>query len=104
MGIRNIHYKLGDGTEGWPEHAPYDRILITAACPRVPARVMEQLVDGGICVAPVGPAEEQELITYTKRGGKLETIVGTPCAFVKLIGADGYKDAVDPQHDSGQGQ
>jgi len=97
MGIRNVQYKLGDGSEGWAEHAPFDRILITAACPRVPARVMEQLADGGICVAPVGPAEEQELITYTKRGGKLDANIGTPCAFVKLIGADGYKDAADPQ-------
>lgn len=100
MGIRNVKYKLGDGSEGWSEYAPFDRIMITAACPRVPQRVMEQLADGGICIAPVGPADEQELITYTKRNGKLETNVGTPCAFVKLIGADGYKDDAAPSRDS----
>ncbi|MEI6233149.1 MAG: protein-L-isoaspartate(D-aspartate) O-methyltransferase [Planctomycetota bacterium] len=90
MGIKNIRYKLGDGSQGWAEKAPFDRIIFTAACPSIPATVEKQLVDGGILIAPVGPPDEQELVSITIKDGKrIETPLGT-CVFVKLIGREGY--------------
>lgn len=90
LGIKNIHFRLGDGSKGWPEHAPYDRIIVTAACPEIPATLKEQLAEGGILVAPVGPPDEQELISLRRVNGKLiENSLG-PCVFVKLIGAEGF--------------
>jgi protein-L-isoaspartate(D-aspartate) O-methyltransferase len=90
LGYKNIHFKLGDGSLGWAEHAPFDRIIFTAACPRNPAAVEKQLIDGGILVAPVGTPEEQELVAvYIKNGKRTETPLG-PCVFVKLIGHDGF--------------
>src|SRR5215212_4239738 len=56
MNVRNVHFRLGDGTLGWPEKAPFDRILIAAGAPTIPDRLLrEQLADGGIAVLPVGP-------------------------------------------------
>jgi len=90
LGVKNVRFKLGDGSQGWAEHAPFDRIIFTAACPTIPVSVEKQLRDGGILVAPVGPPEEQELIVVTvKNGNREETPMG-PCVFVKLIGREGY--------------
>ena len=86
LGLKNIHCKLGDGSAGWAENAPYDRIIVTAAAPHIPQPLIDQLAEGGILVAPIGPPEGQELITVTKRNGKLEESHGIECAFVKLIG------------------
>src|SRR5687767_2946146 len=72
LGLRNVHFRHGDGTLGWPEHAPYDRILITAGAPELPrALLMNQLADGGIAVLPVGPADEQMLVEVRRRGNDL---------------------------------
>lgn len=90
LGFTNIHYHLGDGSRGWPEHAPYDRIIVTAACPRLPQPLQEQLAEGGRLLAPVGPAASQSLITATKRNGQVETHAGLACIFVKLVGSEGY--------------
>lgn len=90
LGFANIHYKLGDGSLGWPEHAPYQRIMITAACPAIPHSLIEQLAEGGIIVAPVGPEDEQNLVVGVKKSGKLESRTGLACVFVKLIGSAGY--------------
>ena len=92
LGYANIQYHLGDGTAGWAEHAPYDRIIVTAAAPRVPQALLDQLADGGVLVAPIGQPEEQILTVIWKRNGKLETASDTPCAFVPLIGKDGYSE------------
>jgi protein-L-isoaspartate(D-aspartate) O-methyltransferase len=85
LGIKNIHFKLGDGSLGWAEFAPYDRILVTAAASQIPQPFIDQLAEGGILVAPVGAVEEQELITAIKRNGRMEESRGIPCRFVKLI-------------------
>ncbi len=90
LGFKNIQFRLGDGSQGWPEHAPFDRIIITAACPKIPAGVERQLADGGILVAPVGPADEQELVAVSIKNGKRSEKLLGPCVFVKLIGSDGY--------------
>lgn len=72
MGYANVHVRAGDGYAGWPEQAPFDRILVTAAPPTVPQALLDQLVDGGILVVPVGPQhQDQRLLRYTKRGGKI---------------------------------
>jgi protein-L-isoaspartate(D-aspartate) O-methyltransferase len=90
MGFSNIRFHLGDGSKGWPQHAPYDRIIITAACPQIPHALIEQLKEGGIIVAPVGPPTSQTLTIGTKKNGALQTREDVPCMFVKLIGSEGY--------------
>lgn len=90
MGMRNVHFRHGDGTAGWPEAAPFDRVLITAAAPKLPrALLLEQLKDDGMAVLPVGPQDEQMLIEVHRRGDQLETMDIVPCRFVKLIGEEG---------------
>ena len=75
LDVRNVHFRFGDGTKGWPEGAPFDRILITAGAPAVPERLLRsQLVDGGVAVLPIGPADEQMLIEVRRDGDKLLTM------------------------------
>lgn len=70
LGYDNVTVRIGDGYRGWPEQAPFDRIILTAAPPTMPQALVEQLREGGLVVAPVGE-EEQWLYRWTKRGGKL---------------------------------
>lgn len=91
LGFKNIHFRLGDGSRGWPEHAPYDRIIVTAASPRIPQSLVDQLAEGGGIVAPVGPSESQSLVVGWKKNGKLEARETLECIFVPLIGSEGYE-------------
>ena len=92
MNVRNVHFRHGDGTLGWSEAAPFDRILIAAGAPTMPnALLLNQLKDGGLAVLPVGPADEQMLVTVRRRGQKLETTEVCPCRFVKLVGREGWE-------------
>jgi protein-L-isoaspartate(D-aspartate) O-methyltransferase len=92
MNIRNVHFRHGDGTLGWPEKAPFDRILIAAGAPHIPdALLREQLADGGVAVLPVGPEDEQMLVVIRRDGDKLHTTDVCPCRFVKLIGQEGWE-------------
>ena len=95
LGFTNIRFKLGDGSQGWREHAPYDRIIVTAACPAIPHALLDQLGESGILVAPVGPPAEQIMTVVTRRDGKIETRHGIECIFVKLIGSEGFKSEAD---------
>jgi protein-L-isoaspartate(D-aspartate) O-methyltransferase len=89
--IRNVHFRFGDGTIGWPEAAPFDRILIAAGAPKIPeALLRSQLANGGIAVLPVGPADEQMLIEVLRAGDKLIRTDICACRFVKLIGTEGW--------------
>lgn len=91
-GCLNVRVRVGDGYEGWPEHAPYDAILVTAAPPSVPARLVEQLRPGGRLVAPVGPScGVQPLTLVTKRpdGGVDEERVMGSCFVPMLPGVNG---------------
>jgi protein-L-isoaspartate(D-aspartate) O-methyltransferase len=84
MGYTNVQIRAGDGYEGWPEHAPYDRILGAAAADTVPPALVEQLVDGGILVIPVGTFH-QELRVIQKRGTRTEVLATLPVRFVPMI-------------------
>ncbi|NCB72548.1 MAG: protein-L-isoaspartate(D-aspartate) O-methyltransferase [Clostridia bacterium] len=87
LGYHNIHYKVGDGSIGWAEHAPYDRIMVTAAPKRMPLPLIEQLAPGGIMIIPVGPLGWQELMQVTKDlEGNVEQQKLLDVAFVELVG------------------
>ena len=91
LGARNVHFRLGDGTLGWPEQAPFDRIIITAAAPRLPEHLLKtHLKEGGIAVVPAGEADRQMLVQVRRQGDELKTIDICPCVFVKLIGQEGF--------------
>ncbi len=91
LGYGNIYFMVGDGTLGWPEAAPFDRILITAGAPEIPAPLVKQLAEGGIVLAPVGDRFSQQLVRVTKLKGKLSREFHTPCVFVPLVGEYGWK-------------
>ena len=86
MGYRNVSIRTGDGYHGWPEHAPFDRIIGAAAAPAVPAALLDQLADGGLLVMPVGVAY-QELQVLRKRGASVETLNTLPVRFVPMVRA-----------------
>ena len=87
----NIHVLTGDGTLGWPEAAPFDRIIITAASPKIPDPLLEQLAVKGILVIPVGSRFSQQLLKIMKTGHGLIEEYHTPCVFVPLIGKYGWE-------------
>jgi protein-L-isoaspartate(D-aspartate) O-methyltransferase len=90
LGRYNVLIKVGDGTIGWSEHAPYDAILVAAAAPQLPRPLLEQLRVGGRLVVPLGPEDSQTLMRI-RRGeeGFHEEALGE-CRFVKLIGRHGW--------------
>jgi len=91
MGYGNIHLKLDDGTLGWPEHAPFDRILVTAGGPRVPEPYVEQLADPGLLIMPVGPERRsQNLLLLRKQDGKVGRKSVGQVMFVDLVGRHGW--------------
>ena len=93
LGYDNIHFRVGDGTLGWPEESPYDAILVTAAAPSVPDSLTEQLDDaGGHIVIPVGSRGLQQLQRITRRGEDVETEELMSCRFVPLLGEEGWSD------------
>ena len=92
LGYTNVILKTGDGTLGWPEHAPFDRILVTAGAPGVPASLLEQLGDPGRLVLPVGDRELQTLEVIDKVNGKTARRKLVECAFVPLLGQEGWED------------
>jgi protein-L-isoaspartate(D-aspartate) O-methyltransferase len=89
-GIRNVHVHVGDGSFGWPEAAPYQAVLVTAAAPRIPAPLIDQLAEGGRLVIPVGQKEGQTLERWQKRGGRVNREELFPVAFVPFRGAHGW--------------
>jgi protein-L-isoaspartate(D-aspartate) O-methyltransferase len=85
--VRCVH---GDGSEGWPDGAPYDGIVVAAATPQVPEPLLAQLADAGHLVVPIGPRDHQWLHVFTKHGGRIEERVSEPCVFVPLVGRFGF--------------
>jgi protein-L-isoaspartate(D-aspartate) O-methyltransferase len=92
LNYKNIRFNVGDGTLGWPEKAPFDRILVTAAMPAIPETYGKQLVEGGVIVAPVGDRLSQVLVRAFKRNGELAMEYHIPCVFVPLVGEFGFRD------------
>ena len=92
LGYYNVAIKVGDGTLGWREHAPYDAVIVTAGAPEIPRPLVEQLKDGGRMVIPVGDTHTQNMIIGQKIGGELETRDIGPYRFVDLVGMHGWKE------------
>ncbi len=92
LGYDNIFIKISDGTMGWRENAPYDAIIVTAASPKVPSSLWEQLATGGRMIIPVGDLISQELLLLkkTEKGREKHKLGG--CRFVPLLGKNGWKD------------
>lgn len=95
LGYINVHVITGDGTLGLPEESPFDRILITAGSPGIPAPLMEQLADGGIIIAPVGIRFSQQLLIVKKSKEGVSEQTHVPCVFVPLIGKHGWPEDED---------
>ncbi len=85
LGYGNVRVRTGDGFDGWPEKAPFDAIMVTAAAPRVPEKLVEQLRPGGRLVIPVG-GFMQKLEVFEKKDGKLKLVSSTPVRFVPMTG------------------
>lgn len=92
LGYRNVTVLVGDGSQGLPEKAPFDAIVVSAAAPRVPQALFEHLREQGRMVIPVGPADAQELQLVQKREGRAVVTILEGCRFVPLIGGQGYPD------------
>jgi protein-L-isoaspartate(D-aspartate) O-methyltransferase len=85
LGYRNVTVLVGDGSQGLPQHAPFDAIVVSAAASQIPAPLFDQLGEGGRMIIPVGPSEAQELQLIQKREGKPLITVLDGCRFVPLI-------------------
>ncbi len=92
LGYYNIVTRIGDGTRGLPQFAPYDGILVTAGAPVIPEALMSQLSDGGRLIIPVGDEYIQELKRITREGDEFKEESLGGCRFVKLIGEAGWKE------------
>jgi protein-L-isoaspartate(D-aspartate) O-methyltransferase len=88
LDIRNVRFRVGDGHLGWPEFAPYDRIIVTAAADTMPYPLVEQMVDGGKMVVPVGPEGSQVLTLLVKHGKKTVQRHLMGVAFVPFVRND----------------
>ncbi len=86
LGVDNVEFYIGDGSCGWPQQRCFDRIIITAAVPKIPLPLIEQLKDGGLLVGPVGYAGVQELVVCEKKNGKITERLICDVRFVKLLG------------------
>ncbi|MDR3406247.1 MAG: protein-L-isoaspartate(D-aspartate) O-methyltransferase [Chthoniobacter sp.] len=86
LGFTNVMIRAGDGSQGWPEAAPFDAIIVTCAPDRVPRPLVEQLRDGGRMIIPVGGPGNQSLYIMDKRAGKIESRAVLPVRFVPMTG------------------
>lgn len=90
LAIQNVSLYVGDGSLGWPNTAPYERILVTAAAPQIPMHLVQQLVTWGMLVIPVGTQERQDLLVVHRApwGPEIRSLGG--CVFVPLVGEEGW--------------
>jgi protein-L-isoaspartate(D-aspartate) O-methyltransferase len=91
LGYENVKVKIGDGYQGWNEHAPYDAIIVTCAPTHVPEPLKKQLKDGGRMIIPLGEAYHQELVLLRKRGGQLKQERVLPVRFVPMVDETGRR-------------
>ena len=91
LGCANVHVVQGDGSRGLPGQAPFDKILVAAAAPRIPEMLIEQLADGGKMIVPVGTRQEQQLQLIRKTGDDVTVTPRDLCRFVPLVGEQGWE-------------
>lgn len=85
LGISNIHTRTDDGQNGWVQYAPYERILFSASLKQLPERIVSQLAEGGILVAPIETGGKQQIVRYKKVSGKLISETLESCIFVPVL-------------------
>jgi protein-L-isoaspartate(D-aspartate) O-methyltransferase len=90
LGFSNCSLKLGDGSQGWPEAAPFDVIIVTAAMPGIPRPLLEQLSPSGRLIAPIGEDELQTLVRIARENGHWQERYFGECRFVKMVGKFGF--------------
>ena len=102
LGYSNVVVHAGDGTLGWPEHAPYDAIVVTAGAPKLPEALLEQLAPGGRLVIPIGPTSFLQMLIRVKRQGENDyhSEELCPVRFVPLIGAAGWSKGHNSDNES----
>lgn len=100
LGYKNVFTKVGDGYQGWAEHAPFDKIIVTCSPEKVPPKLVEQLREGGRMIVPVGERYRQTLYLFTKQDGKLSSAALLPTLFVPMTGAAEARRKIlpDPAH------
>ncbi len=91
LGYSNVHIVYGDGSLGLPEQAPFDKILVAAAAPRIPQSLIAQLADGGRLVVPVGTRTEQQVHVLRKEDNEIVVTTHDLCRFVPLVGEEGWE-------------
>jgi protein-L-isoaspartate(D-aspartate) O-methyltransferase len=91
LGYYNVAIRVGDGTLGWTDEAPFEAIVVTAGTPQVPRPLISQLADGGRLVFPIGEEELQTLVRIRKEGTRLQEEYFGDCRFVKLVGRYGWE-------------
>ncbi|OGK01726.1 MAG: protein-L-isoaspartate O-methyltransferase [Candidatus Raymondbacteria bacterium RIFOXYD12_FULL_49_13] len=91
LGLSTIEFRIGDGTGGGPEKAPFDKIITTAGAPAIPETLFSQLAEGGRMVVPVGNRSIQELLVVEKKNGEKRVTQTIDCLFVPLIGKEGWE-------------
>jgi len=90
LGITNCYLRCGDGSEGWPEAAPFDVIIVTAAMPGIARPLLRQLAAGGRLVAPIGDQELQTLVRISRIDDRWQEEYFGECVFVKMVGKHGF--------------
>ncbi|HVQ75256.1 MAG TPA: protein-L-isoaspartate(D-aspartate) O-methyltransferase [Candidatus Binatia bacterium] len=98
LGYRNVWVRTANGTYGWPDEAPFDRMVVTAAGPTVPPPLVEQLADGGRLVMPVGDVGSQRLVVVEKANGQTRVTDDSPCSFVPLVGKYAWRESPGGSH------
>jgi protein-L-isoaspartate(D-aspartate) O-methyltransferase len=96
LGYRNVVTKIGDGFQGWPEHAPFDKIIVTCSPENIPQPLVDQLAEGGRMIIPVGERYDQTLVLLSKRNGLMEQEALVPSLFVPMTGAAEQGRRVQP--------
>jgi protein-L-isoaspartate(D-aspartate) O-methyltransferase len=95
MGYQNIVFKVGDGSIGWPQNSPFDKIIVTAGAPVVPQTLIDQLSQNGLMIIPTGNQQSQNLEVYEKEHGNVQHYSAAKVVFVPLIGNQGWKESAE---------
>jgi protein-L-isoaspartate(D-aspartate) O-methyltransferase len=101
LGYQNVVIRVADGSVGWKEFAPFDRIVVTAGSPDVPRSLVEQLTEDGLLAIPIGDRSGQRLVRARRAGDGFESEEICLCAFVPLVGREGWADAEKPAAPAG---